>query len=111
MISMASSRLSAFFLKERNSTKGPGSLEAVTAQLQRQKEYAARLEDEKSQIREECAAVQDKMQAEIDTREATIEFLQRRYDQPKDYDGIAAWVEEHFSDPGYSCTRKPFPGC
>ena len=47
----------------------------------------------KSQIREECAAVQDKMQAEIDTREVTIEFLQRRYDQPKDYDGIAAWVE------------------
>ena len=38
------------------------------------------------------------MQAEIDTREATIEFLQRRYDQPKDYDGIAAWVEKHFSD-------------
>ena len=56
------------------------------------------MEDEKSQIREECAAVQDKMQAEIDTREATIEFLQRRYDQPKDYDGIAAWVEKHFSD-------------
>lgn len=73
-------------------------LEAVTAQLQRQKEYAARLEEEKSQIREECAAVQDKMQSEIDTREATIEFLQRRYDQPKDYDGIAAWVEKHFSD-------------
>jgi hypothetical protein len=73
-------------------------LDAVTAQLQRQKEYAARLEDEKAQLREECAVAQDKMQAEIDAHKATIEFLQRRYDQPKDYDGIVTWVEEHFSE-------------
>ena len=73
-------------------------LEAVTAQLQRQKEYAARLEGEKSQMREEFAAEQEKMQAEINAHKATIEFLQRRYDQPKNYEGIEAWVEEHFSD-------------
>ncbi len=73
-------------------------LEALTAQLQRQKEYSARLENEKSQLREEFAAERDRMQAEIDSHKATIEFLQRRYDQPKDYDGIAAWVGEHFSE-------------
>lgn len=73
-------------------------LDVVTAQLQRQKEYAAHLEDEKTQLREECAAAQEKMQAEIDTHKATIEFLQRRNDQPKDYDGIAAWVEKYFNE-------------
>ncbi len=73
-------------------------LDAVGAQLQRQKEYAARLEDEKSQLREEFAAERDRAREEIDAQKATIEFLRRRYDQPKDYDGVAAWVGEHFSD-------------
>ena len=69
---------------------------AVTAQLQRQKEYSARLEDDKAKLREDFAAEREKMQAEIDAHKETIAFLQRRVDKPTDYDGIAAWVEEHF---------------
>ena len=72
-------------------------LEAVNAQLQRQKEYAARLENEKSLLREEITAEREKLLEEIDARKAAIEFLRRRCDQPKDYDGIAEWVEAHFS--------------
>ena len=79
-------------------TKKDQSFDAVAAQLRRQKEYAARLEDEKTQLREEWAAAQDEMQAELDAHKATIEFLQRRCDQPKDYDGITMWVEKHFSE-------------
>ena len=28
----------------------------------------------------------------------TMRFLKRRYDQPHDYEGIADWINEHFSD-------------
>ena len=72
--------------------------DALAAQLQRQKEYASRLEGEKAQLREEFSAERDKLQSEINAHKETIEFLRRRYDQPKDYDGVKAWVEEHFSD-------------
>lgn len=88
-------QLNAFW-KNELSQKGR-DLEAVTAQLQRQKEYAARLEGEKAQMREVFAAEQEKKQVEIEAHKATIEFLRRRYDQPKNYEGIEAWVEEHFS--------------
>lgn len=69
---------------------------AVTAQLQRQKEYSARLEDDKAKLREDFAAEREKLQAEIDAHKETIAFLQRRVDKPSDYDGIAAWVQEYF---------------
>ena len=74
------------------------ALDASADQLKRQKEYASRLEEEKSRLREDFSAERDRMQAEIDTYRATIEFWKRRYDQPRDYDGIEAWVKEHFSD-------------
>lgn len=74
------------------------ALDASADQLKRQKEYASRLEAEKSKLREDFSAERDKMQAEIDAHQATIEFWKRRYDQPRDYDGIEAWVKEHFSD-------------
>ena len=73
-------------------------LDAVAAQLQRQKEYASRLEDEKSKLREDFSLEREMLQADIDTHLATIEFLKRRYDQPTDYEGIVPWVKEHFSD-------------
>ena len=69
---------------------------AVSAQLQRQKEYSARLEDDKAKLREEFAAEREKLQTEIDSHKETIGFLRRRVDKPADYDGIAAWVQEHF---------------
>ncbi len=74
------------------------ALDASADQLKRQKEYASRLEEEKSRLREEFSAERDRMQAEVETYRATIEFWKRRYDQPRDYGGIEAWVREHFSD-------------
>lgn len=72
-------------------------LNAVAAQLQRQKEYASRLEDEKAKLREDFSLERASLQETIDVHLATIEFLKRRYDQPADYDGIDAWVRAHFS--------------
>ena len=72
-------------------------LEAYASQLQRQKEYSARLEEEKTKLREEFSLERDNLQSEIETHLETIKFLQRRYDQPRNYDGIEAWVTEHFS--------------
>ena len=40
------------------------------------------------------------LQAEVDAHMATIAFLKRRYDQPDNYEGITAWVEEHFAEGG-----------
>ena len=74
------------------------AIEAAAEQLRRQKEYSARLEDEKSALREEFALERETLRAETDRHLATIEFLKRRYDQPDSYDGIEAWVGEHFSD-------------
>lgn len=88
-------QITAFWKNELN-LKGR-ELDAVNAQLQRQKEYAARLEDEKSKIREDAALDREKLLEEIAAHKETIEFLRRRYDQPTDYDDIPAWVEEHFS--------------
>ena len=73
-------------------------LAALAAQVQRQKEYAARLEEEKTRLREEFALERDKLRAESDAHLATIDFLRRRYDQPTDYNGVAAWVDEHFGE-------------
>lgn len=73
-------------------------LEESANQLKRQKEYASRLEDEKTALRVEFSQEREKLQEEIDSHLETIAFLRRRYDQPEDYDGIEDWVAEHFSD-------------
>ena len=73
-------------------------LDAAMVQVQNQKNYSSRLEDEKTKLREEFSLERDKLQSEIDTHLETIRFLKRRYDQPHDYEGIAIWVNEHFSD-------------
>ncbi len=73
-------------------------LAAADEQLQRQKEYASRLEGDKARLREESAAERDRLLAEIGTHKQTIAFLRRRADRPADYDGVAAWVGAHFQD-------------
>lgn len=69
---------------------------AVAAQLQRQKEYSARLEDEKAKLREDFVAEREMLQAQIDAYKEKIAFLERQVDKPDDYDGVTAWVEAHF---------------
>ncbi len=73
-------------------------LEAVSDRLRKQKEYASRLEDEKSIIREQSSAEQDKLREEITRHLETIAFLKRKNNQPDDYEGIPSWVSRHFPD-------------
>lgn len=73
-------------------------LDALASQLQRQKEYAASLEEEKSKLREDFSKEQEKKQVEIESYKEMIAFLRRKKDQPRDYFGIANWVERYFSD-------------
>ncbi len=70
----------------------------IAAQLQRQKEYSARLKEEKAALREEFAAEREALRREADTHLETIGFLRRRLDQPRDYEGIAPWARRHFAD-------------
>lgn len=79
-------------------TKRENDIEAMATQLRRQKEYASRLEEEKARLREMFSLERDKLEAEINAHRETIAFLRRRVDKPEDYNGIAAWVEEHFSE-------------
>ena len=71
-------------------------LDAAMVQVQNQKNYSSRLEDEKTKLREEFSLERDKLQAEIDTHLETIRFLNRRYDQHQGSEGIADWVNDHF---------------
>ena len=89
-------QLNAFWKAE--TARRDEKLAAAAAQLQRQKEYASRLEEDKTELREQFSVLRDKLQAEIDAHLETIAFLKRRNSQPKDYDGVAAWVEEYFPD-------------
>ncbi len=89
-------QLNAFW---KNEVRERGqAVDALRDQLRRQKEYASRLEEEKSSLREEISAKEDALRTETAKREAVVGFWKRRYDQPKDYEGIEAWVREHFSD-------------
>ena len=78
-------------------TQKDQALTEAAEQLQRQKAYNTRLEEDKTRLRVEFAKERDKLQAEIETHLETIKFLQRRVDQPRSYDGIEAWVTEHVS--------------
>lgn len=70
--------------------------EALNDQLQRQKEYSARLESDKTQLREDFIREEEALRAELAKRDATVDCLLRKCDRPRDYDGIPAWVERHF---------------
>ena len=72
--------------------------EELRLQLQRQKEYTARLETEKGELRVQCEAEKAGLLANLAKQRGTIAFLQRKNDQPAGYEGIAAWAEKHFSD-------------
>ena len=71
--------------------------EALNEQLQRQKEYSARLESDKTLLREDFIREEEALRAEIAKRDATVDFLLRKCDRPRDYDGIPDWVGRHFA--------------
>lgn len=69
---------------------------ALTEQLNRNKQYQARLEEEKTQIRTEADKEAQRLQAIIAQKDADIAYLKRKLCQPREHSGITAWAEEHF---------------
>ncbi len=71
---------------------------ALAEQLDRQKEYHARLEREKDELREKHAAEADKLKAAIVEEQEDNAFLRRKLRQPCRHEEIAAWAEEYFGE-------------
>lgn len=72
-------------------------LAALTAQLERQREYCRRLEREKAALREEDSGELARLRQTLGKKEADIAYLRRKLSQPAEHSQIAAWVEENFA--------------
>ncbi len=69
---------------------------ALTEQLARNKEYIARLEAEKEQLRSELAVEAARLKSEEAEKDEEIACLRRRLDRPAEHNGIADWVRRSF---------------
>lgn len=70
---------------------------ALSDQLKRQRDYQARLEQEKDALREQHAQELIKMEERIAVEHSDVEYLLRKLSQPKDHSEIATWVKSQFS--------------
>ena len=66
-------------------------------QLYRQRQYTARVEQEKEELRTFVKAEQSCCQTAVEQKDELITALRRRLNQPKDHSQIAAWVEKEFA--------------
>lgn len=71
---------------------------ALSAQLDRQKEYQARLERDKDELREQHARELDKLREAIAEEREENAYLRRKLSQPRQHEGVAAWVNACFGD-------------
>lgn len=71
---------------------------ALSEQLSRQREYQARVEREKDELREQHARELDKLREAVAAEQEENAFLRRKLCQPVRHEGIATWVEEYFGD-------------
>ena len=70
--------------------------EALSRQLERQRDYQARLEAEKMTLREQHVKEIEALQRQLADRDEDIRYLRRKLSQPSDHGEIAAWVREQF---------------
>ena len=70
---------------------------ALTQQLERQREYQARLEAEKAELRAAQKQKEEDARRQLAGKDAEIVFLRRKLSQPREHQDIAAWVEQHFA--------------
>lgn len=71
---------------------------ALTEQLDRQKQYQTRLEQEKDTLAQEKLHKDEEVKLKLATRDEEIAYLRRKLRQPKDHAGIADWVAQEFPD-------------
>lgn len=71
--------------------------QALCEQLDRQREYQARLEREKETLREENAQALRKAQVQLADKDEEIAYFKRKNAQPKEHGEIASWVEHSFA--------------
>lgn len=71
--------------------------QAVLEQLERQKLYAVRVEQEKDRMQTRHEAALAGMRISLEEREEEIAYLRRKLSQPREHGDIAPWIETHFS--------------
>lgn len=71
---------------------------SLAEQLEGQKRYAARLEEEKATLRVACAESERRCESRLARQTGELAFLRRKLNQPECHEDIATWVETHFAD-------------
>ena len=67
-------------------------------QIERQKQYTARVETEKTELRERQAEELEQKNRELAEKDEEIAFLHRTLDRPDSMSGVVEWAEKYFSD-------------
>ena len=71
--------------------------QALSEQLDRQRQYQERLEKEKEKLREDNAKERQRAERLLADKDEDIAYLKRKLSQPTDHSQIAAWVENNFA--------------
>lgn len=67
-------------------------------QVERQKAYIRRIEEEKETLRAACEAKLQRQAAQFSARDDYVHFLERKLDRPSEHDQIPAWAEKYFAE-------------
>lgn len=70
--------------------------DALLAQMERQKQYADRLEQEKADLLAELAGQKKQYEDKLHEEDESVAYLRRKLDRPTSHDQIAAWVQKYF---------------
>lgn len=70
----------------------------LSAQLDRQKIYQSKLENESSELRKKLDVQAENYNAQLDERDAQIVYLKRKISQPKVHTDIVSWAKSTFLD-------------
>ncbi|HJB05043.1 MAG TPA: hypothetical protein H9715_04735 [Candidatus Merdibacter merdigallinarum] len=67
-------------------------------QVERQKAYIRRIEEEKDTLRTACEEKLQQQAAQFSARDDYVHFLERKLDRPSEHNQIPAWSEKHFAE-------------
>ena len=77
--------------------KKDGICQALSEQLERQRQYQERIEKEKEMMREEIVGERRRMKQLLANKDEDIAYLKRKLSQPQEHGQISAWVEKNFA--------------
>ena len=72
-------------------------LQGLASQLNSQRQYIARLEEEKAALREKVREADERCRLRLEAQTGQLEYLKRKLNQPARHEDIPAWAAEHFS--------------